>query len=739
MDNQKVVPLPRNSAPVAPNAFLSPSAPDVLAQSMDLRDATRLLRRQMQLIMIVTLLCAVVAFVISLLMTPQYKAEATVLLDARKTQVVDFGSVVSGLPMENSALRSEMDIIKSRAVMDRVIAKENLLEDSELLPQPSILRQLNPLSWLSSPLPSEGAEDRKRSVLYNTIGSRLNVANDGRSYTISITFRSQDPQKAARLANAFVDAYLVDQLEAKFETTERASVWLDSRLTELKEKVEASEKAVSDFREKTRLIEVDGSTISAQQMQDINIQLTKARGETSQAEATLRSVQSMVRAGKSIDGASNVMASPVIQELRQQEAALRREEADLSTKYGPLHPKIANIKAQMNDLRSKIAEEGQRIVQGLQNQVDIARAKQIEMESQLRDLEGRAGTELKDSVALRQLQREADANRTLYEDFLSRFKETSAQKDLQVPDSRVIERASTPLKPSFPIKWLFLVAGAALGAVLGVVLAYLVEYFDRGFRSAAQIEESSGIPVVGIIPTLQGVSDMPPESYVLEKPLSNYSEALRTVRTAIHFSNVDMPPKSVMVTSAIPDEGKTTFCLSLGRSLAKAGNRVLLIDADLRRPRLGPLMGLTNETSGLAALLSGEVGFDHAIQHDPLQSGLDVILASGKAPNAQDLLGSLQMQKVMHEAAGRYDLVIVDTPPVMAVSDAAMVARAVDTSLFLVRWAKTPRETSLLALKQLRGFNCRVAGVVMTQVNLVEHAKYGEGYFGGNYSEYYAN
>jgi capsular exopolysaccharide synthesis family protein len=712
---------------------------DLFGQSLDLRDATQLLGRQLKLIKLTVAFSAIFAFVIAMLITPQYVAETTLLLDARKTHVVDIGSVVSGLPIENSALRSEINIIKSRTVIDRVINQESLLTDNELLPQSTLLDWLNPLNWWATQPSEDDAAVRARSKLYTAISDRLQVSNDGRSYSITIAFRSQDPQKAARLANAFADAYLVDQLEAKFEATERASNWLDTRLAELKDKVQQSDKAVGEFREKSRLIEIDGNTISAQQMHDINVQLTKARGETSLAEATLRSVQAMIRANKSIDGASNVTASPVIQELRQQETALRREEADLSQKYGPLHPKIANIKAQMSDLRSKIAEEGQRVVQGLQNQMDIARAKQTELENQLKELEGRAGVELKDSVTLRQLQREADANRTLYEDFLSRFKETSAQKDLQVPDSRVIERASVPFKPSLPIKWLFLVAGAALGAVLGVVLAYLVEYFDRGFRSAAQVEESSGIPVVGIIPTLQGVSDMPPESYVLEKPLSNYSEALRTVRTAIHFSNVDVPPKAVMVTSAVPDEGKTTFCLSLGRSLAKAGNRILLIDADLRRPRLGPLMGLQDGSGGLASLLSGEQNFDQVVLHDPLIAGLDIITASSKAPNAQDLLGSLQMQKVIHEATGRYDLVIVDTPPVMAVSDAAMVARAVDTSLFLVRWAKTPRETSLLALKQLRSFNCRIAGIVMTQVNLAEHAKYGEGYFGGNYSEYYAN
>lgn len=733
---QVTTPRPLPAENVGPNP-LSMLAADPFFRNMDLRDATRLLRRRLQLIVGVMIACALLSLLTSLLLAPRYRAEAVVLLDPRQTHVMA-GEVVSGLPSDNTAVRSEIDIIQSDAVVNRVVDKMNLAEDPELHPK-RWWSVLNPFKLFAPPVSPEDQAARNRAMVEELVEKRLKVDNDGRSYSIKISYQSTDPKKAALIANAFADEYLVDQLEAKYEATARASKWLDSRLSTLKEQVETAEKAVEAFRQKSKLIEVDGTTVSARQLSDTNTQLTEARGVTAQAEARLRSAQNMLKSKGGTDSAADVLASPLIQRLREQEAEVRRQETEMATKYGDLHPKMINMRAQYRDLQAKIEEEVRKIIQALANEVDIARARQGQIEKALREQEERAGVEMRDSVTLRQLQREADANRMLYEGFLNRFKQTSAQEQMQAPDSRIIARASPPASPSFPIKWLFMVIGLVVGGVLGVMLAYLVEYFDRGFRSAAQVEEATGIPVVGLIPTLGGVTDQLPEKYVVEKPLSSYSEALRTVRTAIHFSNVDQPPKIVMVTSAVPGEGKTTFCLSLARSLAAAGNKILLIDADMRRPRIAAAAELADAKGGLAALLSGEQNFAAVLCHDPIVPGFDILPSVGKVPNAQDLLGSQQMHKMLQDAAQHYDLVIVDTPPIMAVSDAAMAARSVDSIIFLVRWATTPRDTAVQALKQLHSFGIKMAGVVLTQVNLVEHAKYGGGYYHHNYNDYYAN
>ena len=730
--NKDVVVTPAQGVLAAP-------APDFFSRTMDLRDIARLLRRRLRLIIGITLATAILAVIASLLMTPLYNAESVVMLEPRSTDVVDIASVMSNLTAGSEVLRSEMDIINSRAVIDRVIMKLKLTEDEEFNPPAGLLSFLNPLRWFDEELPAEQKQERARTIAAESLKKRLYVNNDGRSYSIRIAIRSKSPEKAAMIANAFADEYLVDQLEAKYEATNRANAWLNERLGQLKQQVEASEKSVDDFRQKTRLIDIqEGQTIAGRQLEDINKQLTEARGETSAAEAKYRSAQSMVKSN-GVESASEVLSSTLIQNLREKEAELRRTETELSSKYGPLHPKMINIKAQYQDLQNKIGEEVKKIVQGLANEVDVARAKESTLERELQKLEARAGVEMKDSVTLRQLQREADANRTLYESFLNRFKQTAEQKDLQMPDSRIIARADTPVKPSFPKKSIFLLVGIMLGGVLGVILAYLVEYFDRGFRNATQLEEATGLPVIGLVPDLRDLTQKSPEDYVVEKPLSSFGEALRTVRTAIHFSNVDYPPKIVMVTSATPGEGKTTFCLSLARTLAKTGNRILLIDADLRRSRVALASGIVEINGGLSSLLSGDKSFNEVVQTDPMVPSLHVIAADGKTPNAQDLLGSQQMHKVVHSVAKNYDLVIIDTPPILAVSDAAMVARIADTSIFLVQWSSVSHDLVMQALKQLKIFGCRIAGVVLTQVNLQEHAKYTDSYHHNNYSEYYAN
>lgn len=722
-------------------AISSHTAVGSFFQNMDLRETGRLLRRRIQIIARLTVLCAVTGLLLSLIVSPRYKAEAVLLLDQRQAKLVDSSAVLPALPSSNAAVRTEIDILTSRTVIDRVVRRLGLVSDPEFGPSEGLLKKLNPFRLLKQE-PKEQEDEKKRAMTTaaTSLLNNLSVTNDGLSYSIRVSFDAKDPAKAANIANAVADEYLVDQLEAKYEVIARANKWLSERLAELRKQVEASEKAVEDFRQKAKLIQIDGgSTVAVKQMQEINTQMITARAGTSQAEARLRNAQSMVSAGGGIEGATDVLSSPLIVRLREQEAEVRRKEAELATRYGERHPTMINARAERQDLQRKIHEEVQKILRSLSAEVDIARAKESTLQSDLNRLETKAGSELKDAVQLRQLQRDADANRTLYENFLARFKQTSEQQDMQIPDTRIIARAEAPVVPAFPKKWLFVVVGAMLGAALGVVAAYVIEFLDRGFRTAPQFEDVTGFPVVGQVPSLKTVSDRPPEDYVVDKPLSAYSEALRTVRTAIHFSNVDNPPKTVMVTSSGPGEGKTTFCLSLARSLAISGNKILLIDADLRRPRVARLLEIAANGQDLSAVLTGKYPIEKVLRRDSLVANLDIIPAFGRAPNAQDLLGSQQMKKLVEEMAGKYDLVLIDTPPILAVTDAAMVAKVADTSLFIVKWAGTSRETVAQALRQLKGLDCRIAGAVLNQVNLAELASYGDGYYNHRYHEYYTD
>jgi len=715
----------------------------VPAEGLEFAALVRLFNRRKHVVAGITVATTLFMILLAFTLPPRYYGEATVMMEVRKPNVMNLDQVLTGLTADTGTLRSEMEIIGSRTMINRVVDKVELMKDSAYNRNASS-SPFDPTTWFRSSKKGaalDASDIADRTAVIDAVEQRLHVTNDGRSYAIRIGFSGNTPEQAALIANTFADLYLVDQLDTKFEATERANKWLGERLASLREKVQESENAVVAFRKKNNLTEFSGITLTTQQASQVNAQLIEARALRSQAEARLRGAQSMVKAHGNVESSGDVLSSQLIQRLREQESEVRRSLAEMTNRYGARHPLIINKSEELRALQGKISEEVSKIVQGLGNEVEVARAKETSLENELERLQDQAGKGSQAEVTLKQLQREADANRTLYETFLGRFKQVSEQQDLQQPDARIIARAENPLQTSFPNKLFFLLFGVFGGLGLGIVVSILIEYFDRGFRGMPQIEEALGLTALGMVPSLKGVTDKSPEDYILEKPLSSFSESLRTIRTGIHFSNVDHPPKIVMFTSALPSEGKSTVSMALARSLALTGNKIIVVEADLRRPRLRKALGGDPSRGDITHLLSGQRNFGEVVQKDKT-SGLDYLPAGSKVPNPQDLLGSQQMEKLLHFCAEHYDLVIVDTPPVLAVSDAAMIAKIADTSVLITRWGSTPRDVAGQAVKLLRNYTDRIAGAVLTQVDLEAHVKYGYGdigYYYGHYREYYHN
>ena len=580
------------------------------------------------------------------------------------------------------------------------------------------------------------AEDR--SDVADTLLDHLDVENDGRSYSIVIHYSDHDAGRAAKIANAFADQYLVDQLEVKYDITRRVDDWLSKRLSELQDKVKIAEGAVEDYKTKNNLVDVGDETITQQQLSAIDEQLLEARAARSQAEAALNGVKNLN--DEQLESSSIVIASPLVQQLKQQEAEVRRKEADLATRYGDRHPMMIDVRNELRSIHDKIDEEIKKIVAGMKNDYDIANNKVESLEGELNNLKLETSTGNQAMVTLRQLQREAGAERSLYEGFLTRFKQVTEQQDLQMPDSRVIARAEPPIKPSFPNLFLFLGVGVLLGLTAGFLTALILEYLDRGIRSLSIAEKRFGVSGLGIVPIADTAEGQLPTDYVLEKPLSIYAESIRSIRAAIHFSNVDNPPKTIAITSSFPGEGKTVFAISFSRLLARSGQKVILIDGDMRRPRIHSVLGLDKTKPNLAMVLAGDATLAEAIQKDA--SGADVIIANARTANPQDLLGSHQMEKLIAELRKKYDMVVIDTPPIMTVTDAALVAQKADTTVYIARWSSTAREVVGEGIKKLQRFNIRLAGLILTQVDLTDHRQYGYddySHYYGKYQNYYSN
>ena len=744
---------------IPPSRYREPGGHSAAGASVPLAEADireilgRLGRRKWTIVGTTALLMLAAALVV-LQLTPRYRAETQIMIEPRQQRVVDVEEVLSGLNGERETIESERRVIASRTLAEKAIARLGLGRDAEFNPA---LREAHPLLRMLKPLvgaPPDGTAlgqvsaiwrdlagsgrtgqpqtpeeifENERARVIDSFLDNLEVLPDGRSRVITIAFTAERPELAARIANTIADLYLVEQLEAKYEATRRATEWLNERTAELRERVRASEDAVEAFRRQAGLIEGRGGTLATQQVAELNTQLILARTTRAEAEARLRQVQSLLGGQGGVESAAEVLSSPLIVRLKEQEAEIMRRAAELATQYGPKHPRRINVQAELDDIKAKIGLEVQKVVQSLRNEADVARAREASLGASLESLKENVGRASSAEVRLRALEREASANRGLFENFLARLKETAAQQDLHRADARIISRADVPEKPSFPRTVPMLAAAFATALIAGVAAALLLDRLDPGFRSPAQVETWLNIPGLGLIPLLDGRRSFGrgPENDVLDRPTSAYAEALRTLHTALLLSDVERPPKTVLITSSTPREGKSTIALSVARLTAKAGRKVLLIDADLRRPRAGGALQL-KARPGLADLLARPADWQRAIQRDKA-SGLDVLTAGESAASPPDLFGSEQMRALLAELSEAYELVILDSPPVLAVSEARILARLVDRTVFVVRWASTPREVAALGLKQIREAGGNVAGAVLSMAGVREHGRYGYG------------
>jgi capsular exopolysaccharide synthesis family protein len=721
---------------------------DKSEQGLDLSAVINIIRRRRSIILacMAVITVAGAAFVFQL--TPRYTAETSILLDQRKTQVTDMQSVISGLPADAAVLHGEMEVIKSSSIAEDVVKKTNLVAVPEFnarLQHPSLFGiMMRPVHWavfsvkslfVSPPNQSDADADPAHAEIQAValaLQGHLDIFNDGRSYVLKIRVESEDPGLAARLANAYADAYLNAQLDAKFQAVQRANTWLNDHLSDLQAKTEAADRAVQEFAAANNLTQTASSNITSQQVSELNSQLVLASADLAQKEANLQQVQDSLKTG-GVSAAAQVMSSPLILNLREQETVLITKEADLATRYKPEHPAMINIKAQERDLDLKIQDEINRIVRGMDGDVATARAKLDSLRQSMAALQTAPQNDAQ--VQLHELQREADANRTLYEDFLNRFKQTTAQEDIQEPDARIISEATVPSAPSYPKK-LPLIGFAFLGSfVIGGMVAFGMERLDVGFRTGEQFERLVHVPVLGLEPALFTGEEA--HEVVVQRPVSSYSESIRSIRTALRYSDVDNPPKVIMVTSSLPDEGKTVFALSLARSVAKSGGKALLIDCDLRRPSIAKQFGVESNP-GLLAFFDDAADKSKIICIDA-ESGLHYIPTPSGTPNPQDLLGSKHMKALIDVMRERYDLIVLDTPPLLAVSDPLVLSHSVDATVFLVRWARTPRQVVLGAMKSFRTLGGKLAGVVLSRVDMRQHATYGygdPGYYYGYYGRY---
>lgn len=715
---------------------------------VDVREFLRMLnRRKWQLVGIAAIVCAVTGSVLVQL-TPEYRATALVMLDTRKAKVTNTTDVLGGLSVDIAAVQTEIEVLKSASLLGRVVDKLNLEKDPEygaihpgvFAAFAAMLRE-EYVRWLGK-MATEGAPQltdngpRARAIVL--LSHNIQIATRGRSYVIGISIDSVDPAKAKRIVDAITDYYLVDQLQAKFDANKRATDFFDERLQELKTKVSAAESAVAAFREKSGLTLAKESTVTSQSLSELNSQLNQARAQRADRESRLIALKEAARNPKTLGGITEVLANPLISSLRAQEAEVARRIGDLNQRYGESHPRLLQARAEQAQIQGRIAAEVAKIVSSLQGDAEAAKAKEEELRAQVSRLEQQAGGLGQSEVQLHQLEREAQSTRAVYEDFLKRFKELREQQDIQQPDARVLSAATVPPAPVYPRYGLTMILALAGGLILGSIVISIIERLDGGFRNGDQIEHLTGRAMVGMVPELSKstLSGLAPARFVVEKPTSAYAESLRSVYTAMTLGSLDQPPRVIMVTSSLPGEGKSTFACSLANLMARSNpdKRIIVVDCDLRRSSVVKTLRVPDTQGTLDEYLSGAKALEQIIGRDT-ESGLYYVPARTNTPNSAEILSSNAMHSFMSLLSQQFDRVFLDTPPVMAVSDARITAQLADYIVFLVRWEQTAREQAINALKLIRDLRKNI-GVVLSQVNVRRHARYGYGDYGDYYSKY---
>jgi exopolysaccharide transport family protein len=712
---------------------------------IEVREVLRMFnRRKWHLVGVTALVCALTALFL-LQLVPEYRSSALVMLDTRKAKVTNTIDVLSAGLVDIPAIQTEIEVIRSASLLGRVVDKLHLDADPEFgASRPTVIGSMiqQGKAFVAKYIPFQkvpGTDvDAPKLRAIATLTRNLVTVVRGRSYVISISVDSSDPRKAKRIVDTITDFYIVDQLQAKLDANKHATDFFNDRLEELKRNVEANERAVATFREKSGLTVAKDATIASQSLAELNSQLVQARAQRADRESRLIALQQAARNPATLGGVTEVLGNTLISSLRSQEAEVARRVGDLSQRYGDSHPRILQARAEQGQIQARIAQEVAKIISSVRGDAEAARAKEAELQAQVDLLERKAGGLGQNEVELHQLEREAQSSRAVYEDFLKRFKELREQQDIQQPDARILAAASLPTSPSFPRYGLTMSGALVLGLVLGAVVILLLERLDGGFRTGEQIERLTGRPLIGMIPALNRstLGKLMPARFAIEKMTSAYAEALRSAYTAMTLGTLDKPPRVVMVTSSLPAEGKSTFACSLAGLVARANGdkKILVMDCDLRRSSVAGTLNVQRTGGTIDEYLAGTKSLEEVIGRDE-QSGVYYVLARSNTPNSAEILDSNAMKSFISTLSNQFDLIFLDTPPLMAVADALVTARLSDYVLFLVRWERTPREIAINALRLFRDLPKSI-GVVLVQVDVRRHSKYGYGDYGYYYSKY---
>ena len=710
-----------------------PSAVEVI----DLAHYWHVVRRQLKKIVALSLVATIISVLVVLSLTPKYSATTTLLIESEEARILSIEEVYGMSGNSSEYLLTQFEILKSRALAERVVKELNLVSVAEYNPAHSANTKGFSIKEMLLGEPEPLTKEQILAKTVDTFWEKISISPVRKTQLVKISVESESAQLAAKASNAVATAYIQSQLEAKVGLTKQAVDWLSERMGGLKNRLNESEDKLQGFRDKNQLVDVKGvGTLIAKELDHITEKLVDARSNRLEFQSTYQQLQNIKEINfESLSGLPVILRHPLVIKLRENESAAELKVAELSKRYGAKHPRMIAAQSDLLAVKNSMLVQMKRLASGIKNDFLTAQVQEKALEKALKKAKEEVTVINRTEFALSSYVREVKGNRTLYDTFLKRIRETSETGSLQTANARIVDPGVIPEKPVKPKKSLIVALVMIMSLMLGVALAFLLDALDATIKNAEDIDHKLGFALLGILPLLKSTKEKIDIAITPEKaPIrafvhgnnTGFKESVRTLRTGVTLASLESPVQVMLFTSTVPGEGKTTTSANFSAACGQM-EKVLLIDADMRRPTIAKQLNIPASSKGLSNAVAYPDTLDESIHHIE-DLGIDVMPSGPIPPNPLELLASKNFQEVLAQLKGRYQKIIIDSAPTHIVSDAAYLSTLVDGVVYVIKADSTNDKLVKSGLRRLDESNARILGVVLNQLDLEKEAKYGGDY-----------
>ncbi len=717
-------------------------------EEIHLRDYWRVLQKRRHIAITFFAVVVGIVTIYSLVATKVYEGDVEVLFDLEKNQTLNFaegGAAVIQMKDSSEYFNTQKEIIHSRAFADRVVRKLQLDKNPYFI----ALKDKRTNGLISSavktikgifperakapnPFPDFKFRDELDPVLTDIVLDSVDLTSGRQNNLLRITYKADNPTVAAGMANGVAEAFIEHNLDIRVKPYRDAAEWLSARLVESKAKVEDTEKQLQQYREGKGVVSFDTKeSVLNQKLQELMSQLVQTEGKRQEAEIKYNQIRSVIDRPELLATVPDIMNNLVVQSLRTEELGLKKQLSELSEKYGAKHPQIIKTNSQLEMVRKNIISEARKMLNAAKADYEVARSRENTLR---RDMDAQKQEVIslnRKAIDFNVIAGESGSNKQFYELLLKKLQEASLSSGLSVSNAQIVDYAVIPKGPVKPKRALNILLAVLVGLFGGVFASFFTEYMDDTVKTPEDVDKILGLPFLDVVPLTAG--DKGPV-YVTGDPRSATAEAYRTIRTGLMLSVTENPLKVVLVTSATPNEGKTTTAANLAVAMAQMGEKVVIIDLDMRRHNLHEIFGISNPV-GISDLIVEPKRFSEAIKRSEKYPNLEIITGGTLAPNPSELLGSERMKEFIAHLRTKYDRIILDSPPLLAFSDSLVLSRLADGVIMVVWGGRTARNTISQAVQSLQGVGAKILGVVLNKVDTTKRSYYYYPYYSYYYGE----